>query len=267
MLKFIYVLKILAAKWFFFFNFSCYIILRKSKFPKHNPDMHNILNHNSCNWMHIADPVRRIHISYNGEHPSRHSRSVSTYISYACVFMQVDYPSRTAVGNCPIDKGTRIRLVEDLCEWLRGIMAYPVQRRILFRQINIPNRCSRFESQYWDERYRYINYNFLINKIFSSRFQIYFLEKNLYHLFIYFDRRKFFYQKKIQYIINHIIDTKIELGIRVYNNNALYVIINLLIRSNVIDFDVTSTVMHVKCIVLYILDNEHKIRIYNTEVI
>jgi len=41
---------------------------------------------------------------------------------YACVFMQVDYPSGTAVEDCPMDKGTRICLAEDLCERLRAIM-------------------------------------------------------------------------------------------------------------------------------------------------
>lgn len=59
-----------------------------------------------------ANPVRPIHISYNGEHPSRYlalSPSLGFYVraSYACVFMQVDYPSRAAVGDCPMDKGAR----------------------------------------------------------------------------------------------------------------------------------------------------------------
>lgn len=158
---------------FFLFNFSIILYFYEHWNFQNNPDMHNILNHNSCNWMHIADPVRRIHISYNGEHSSRHSRSTSTYISYARVFMQVDYPSRTAVGNCPIDKGTRIRLVEDLCEWLRGIMVYPVQRRILFRQINILNRLQWFwiNIETSDISILIIIYiYFLANKIFSSKF-------------------------------------------------------------------------------------------------
>jgi len=169
-------------------------------------------------------------------------RSSSMCISYACVFMQVDYPSRTAVGDCPMDKGTRIRLVEDLCEWLRTIMAQSVSRRIFFHRIDIPNRS----------RYSY--------KSIKQIYWFYFLNKSIKVFFFEVTTILFIYEKERKLLVLYRINHQCENWINI-SNYAL--IINLLIYSIcIIDFRCAPALackMH-----RALCSRQHKIRISNT---
>lgn len=99
-------------------------------------------------------------------------RSLLVYVHklYACVFMQVDYPSCTAVEDCPMDKGTRICLAEDLCERLRAIMVpYTAKDTLLSdrysKSIAIYSYINRINQSFF-------YFDFLINvKSFSSKLE------------------------------------------------------------------------------------------------
>jgi len=99
-------------------------------------------NHNSCNWMRIADshPVRSIHISCNGEHPSWHSAcSSSTCISYmhACLCKLITRQAQLS----RIVRWTKAQgfASQKICVNDCVPLWYPIPRRILFCWIDIPN--------------------------------------------------------------------------------------------------------------------------------